>query len=1131
MGLYVLGMHRSGTSAVTEALASLPFELPGADAMVGGDESNPRGHWEVESLVDFNQALLERAGATWLAPTTQSLTEMAKLSRPELGLDQVAEATFAEAFATDRWLFKDPRLSLTMPFWRHVLGPSPAVLLLRDPLAIARSLRARNDLAMPFGLALWERYLRSAVDSLAGMAVHVTTFSAVAAGGQPVLDLVEFAAKSVDVAIPDNIEERIHQVIDPNLRHHDGGPDTDHDLLSPQQRLLVEALHEAEGNHADFAVSVAEIDETPGLDLVFSSAAGFARSADALIASQRSELEADFAKREAVWSHDFTNQRERAERELSETSESLLGELDRLRNLLAVAEHSESGLHIEQHALEAEIERLRIEVATANHERNLASLELARINRRRAVQLATRVADGLRKVGILEKEELPAVVTPEVEHTVTPIVVGASNSQRSPFTNVVGAIDAGAFDRPLTVIIPVYNAVSALQRCLESVQRFTPEHVHLVVIDDASTDPDLGVVLDQLADRPNTTVLANETNQGFTRTVNRGLEHRDSVGGDVVILNSDTIVTPRWTQRLRSVAHEDPKTATVTPLSNAAGVFSFVADLPTGADHAAQVATLVTRGAEYLRPTAPTGNGFALFVKQEALADVPRLDAEAFPRGYGEENDFCMKLGGLGWNHVVADEIAIFHEESASFGDVAKAELIEAGLAVLDERYSTYRADAQNFVDSASFVAARANATAALVDPPEQIRPRSLVVMHDGGGGTDYHAADLMGALADDYEPLLLIPDGNDLVLWAADDPEMRIEITRWTLSKPWDVRHFRDDDVAAVVAEVLTRYSIDIVHIHHLIGHTFDLPRIARALGIPVVLTLHDFYMACPSVNLLDETTTFCGGTCTAGPGQCHTPVWLERTIDLKHRFVHLWRSQSTSVLHDVDALVTPSADTREHFARIFGPEVGRKVRAIEHGRDFDRPRALARSPRDTETISILLVGAINASKGAALAAEISAAGAARNVQIELLGEVEPGYEGGIISHGKYRRDELPHKLATLRPTFVGVFSVWAETHCYVVSEAWSCGIPVLVGPLGAPAERVRDHGGGVVVPTLEPDQIVEAAVAAARDRVGYARLAAEATVDNVRTTAEMGSDYRSLYGESIRVHGGWVDGGAASS
>ena len=1138
MGLYVVGMHRSGTSAITEALASLPFDLPDSEAMLGGNESNPRGHWEVTALTEFNQYLLERVGASWLAPLESTLPEMERLGLPELSLDSKAQRLFTAAFSSDDWLFKDPRLSLTLPFWRRVLGPSPAVLVLRDPMAIARSLRARNGFALPFGLALWERYLRSAVKSLEGMHVHVTSFADIAGGGQPVVDLIEFASETFAKALPDDFDGMAHrasEAIDPSLRHQDGGPDVDLSLLSPQQADLQKLLLAARGTHAHFSVDLSDTSETPGLELAFSSAASLDAEAERTLGEREAKWVSDFEQSRTKAREDFTNAENRwrgdyeeltatvraKDDAFEETADVLVSEIDRLRDLLALAETYDVSGAAARRQLEHDLTLARNERDTAVHERNISVQESSVFLRRRAVRYPVKVADGLRKLGLLagRNADEPAVaIDPEPSAPAVPAHDGA------PFVALADAIQSGLFDRPLTVIMPIYNAAEAVQRAIQALRRFTPDSVRLVFVDDASPDPRIARLLEPLDDAEHITVLTNPENLGFTRTVNRGLAHvREANGGDVIILNSDTIVTPRWSQRLRSVAHEDPAYATVTPLSNAAGAFSFSSPLPTGSDEAARLSAAVAEGARYLRPTGPTGNGFCLFIKAEALDEVRELDGDAFPRGYGEENDFSMKLGAAGFTHVVADEIAIFHEESASFGDAAKTELIEQGLAVLDERYPEYRSTAQAFVDSTAFVTAKANATAAIAAAADQPHPRTRVlsVLHDGGGGTEYHVSDLVNGLRDEYEPWVLIPAGNDLVLWTADDPAQRVEIARWSLSSPWDLRRFHNPEVAAVMAELLTRYNIDLVHIQHLIGHSLDMPRTARALGIPTALTLHDFYMACPSVNLLDENRVFCGGTCTAGDGPCQTPVWLDDDFDLKHRFVHMWRDETRKILEEVDVLITPSEDTKDHFVKIFGPEVGGRIHAIEHGRDFDRPRAFARVGDKNEAITILLVGAINQSKGAALAAEVARIGSERNVSVQLLGNVEPGYEDNVLSHGPYVRDDLPLILAQLRPTFVGVFSIWAETHCYVVSEAWAAGVPVLVGPLGAPAERVRNHGGGVIVPSLEPSEIIDAALKAARDRTGYATLASEASLSNVRTVAEMANDYRNLYSELLARKG----------
>jgi len=1148
VGLFVVGMHRSGTSAATEALATLPFELPDEADLVGGDDSNPRGHFEVQALMDFTEELLTRAGGSWYAPTRASLDSIAELVDPTYGLEPRARRIFKESYATDRWLMKDPRLCLTLPFWRMVVsGPQAAVFLRRDPVNIAHSIRDRNGLALRHGLAIWERYTRSALAGLADLPVFVIDYDSLLTGGDDTLQLIEFALGQLGAAAGsgDSAErlDRFCSVLETGLRHH-REPDEEHrSLLSESQAKLLDVLGSLDGHHDVFAPPKLPR-ETPGLDLLFEAAVslyelnqstetdafarGYASILDQFRASEsgyedRLQEARDYIdeQREAL---DEVRQRleheheavarieadtekrvQLIEQERRALEDRSLDEIERLRDMLSEVETDLAGLA----SLEARATELQIELDTAIHTRNLAAHDLAEMYSRPAVKWALRLADRLGR----HREEADQA---------DPAPAEAPPAREPDRGHLRGEIAAGTMDRRLSVIIPIYNAADAVQRCLESVDRFTPTDVEVVLVDDCSTDARIDLVMGQLRTRAGVRIIRNEQNLGFPATVNRGLAE---VGeGDVIILNSDTQVTPRWTERLRLAAIERPGIATVTPLSDHAGVFSFTSPSLTGPDHGAEVAARVARASQFLRPVGPTGNGFCLYVRREALDQVPGFDHEGFPRGYGEENDFCMKLGAAGFTHVIADDVAVFHEESASFGDAQREALITDGLAVLAERYPEYRSLAEEFVASPAFVAAREVAgAAALTESEAGTRPRVLHVLHEGGGGTEFFARDLAEVTANDVEPLLLMPDGQTLRLWRFEGPEWVIE-QEWTLSKPWDIRRFREDEAAEIALEVLTRHDIALIHIQHLIGLTFDLPELAAAIGIPVVMSLHDFYLACPSVNLLDEQLRYCRGVCTEGEGRCPTPVFLPDDLPLKHRFVHLWRHETAELFKTVPRFVTPSADTKERYVATFGAEVGPRIEVIEHGRDFRRQRSFARAPREDEPVRLLLMGGINKSKGATLVAELAQAGIAAGVRLEILGKVEPGFEHVAHCHGEYQRDEVLARLAVIRPTFIGVFSLWPETHCYVLSEAWAAGIPVITGPLGAPAERIHEHGGGLVVDELDPEVIVRTAAQHGRDRTAYAELTRTATLANVRGRAVMAADWLATYDELRRDVAGWT-------
>jgi glycosyltransferase involved in cell wall biosynthesis/GT2 family glycosyltransferase len=246
-----------------------------------------------------------------------------------------------------------------------------------------------------------------------------------------------------------------------------------------------------------------------------------------------------------------------------------------------------------------------------------------------------------------------------------------------------------------TVVIAAYNAPEALRACLASVLKHTDMAANRVlVIDDASPDPAVGAVLAAFEGAPGLTVRRNADNLGYTRTVNLGLA--EAGADDVVLLNADTLATPRWLEGLRAAAYCRPQVATVTAMSDNAGAFSFPDfDAPCPKpDHLSheEYAILMTQATQGCAPPeTPTGSGFCMYMRRAAVEAVGVFDADAFPRGYGEENDLCMRMLKAGWINLVSPWSFVYHVRSASFGS-GKAALVKAGVDVVTGRYPDYAA-------------------------------------------------------------------------------------------------------------------------------------------------------------------------------------------------------------------------------------------------------------------------------------------------------------------------------------------------------------------------------------------------------------------------------------------------------
>ena len=172
--LLVTGMHRSGTSAVGGVLGALGFQTPAADDRMDWPESNPE-HWESMSLTVFDDELMDRLGGSWDAPPDlpdQWETGAAASAQPDPG--PVVAAAFPDPGPL---MWKDPRICLLYPYWKRLIpGPVAVVLVWRAPSAVAGSLHRRDGMDPALGVALWERYNRSALALLAGVDVFVVSY-------------------------------------------------------------------------------------------------------------------------------------------------------------------------------------------------------------------------------------------------------------------------------------------------------------------------------------------------------------------------------------------------------------------------------------------------------------------------------------------------------------------------------------------------------------------------------------------------------------------------------------------------------------------------------------------------------------------------------------------------------------------------------------------------------------------------------------------------------------------------------------------------------------------------------------------------------------------------------------------
>lgn len=263
-------------------------------------------------------------------------------------------------------------------------------------------------------------------------------------------------------------------------------------------------------------------------------------------------------------------------------------------------------------------------------------------------------------------------------------------------------------DEPITdidvdIIVCVHNALEELTRCLESLGlALQSPNRRLILVDDGS-DEDTAQYLEGFSrTRERVELIRSDKAGGYTKAANRGL--KSSTAEIVVLLNSDTMATQGWLERIIEVFDIDEKIGIVGPLSNAASYQS----LPRARDERGSwalntlpdkeaithMASLIQAVSSKQFPKVTFINGFCFAIRRAVIEEIGYLDEAAFPRGYGEENDYCLRASTAGYKLAVADHAYVYHAKTKSYSEEAKLELTRDGMKALYRKHGRIEVEA-----------------------------------------------------------------------------------------------------------------------------------------------------------------------------------------------------------------------------------------------------------------------------------------------------------------------------------------------------------------------------------------------------------------------------------------------------
>jgi O-antigen biosynthesis protein len=551
----IAGAHRSGTSMVTRLLHRCGLALGSESDLMPPQADNPEGFWEHLGFVALNEELLNELGGAWDLPPKAD----ENFTHARLDPLRMKARLLIEGFDLARvWGWKDPRNSLTLLFWQDLLPSLKTLIVVRNPLEVAYSMRERNGTSYSLGLRLWEIYNRRLIETANEQQRLVTHYDLFFHDAETELRrIAEF------LGLPHAEVRNAAALVRKRRRHTHFTVDHLIDArVAPGVVELYRALiSEASGTGRNKGkIAASGLGRTDEVDLL----PGSVSRVNAFVPDRIAQIEHLY--RELI-----AQAEARHKAQVEELSELLRDKSVRLAESEAQGDELRKRLRQQLKATERLCRFLDETDHAAAQLRSSARWQVANPIAALKAKLSPSQSRNLLGYGHLEK----IVSAYQKWRTTHPEVTAIDDQIQALISGAVPApgqrvapVEPPEPTRPIefpvheqveiSIIIPVFNQLRFTQACLASLQENQgTERFEVIVVDDCSTDG----TAEAVTLMPGVVYMRNETNSGFIASCNRGAEK--GRGKYLVFLNNDTLVRDGWLSALVGTFAEEPQTGVV----------------------------------------------------------------------------------------------------------------------------------------------------------------------------------------------------------------------------------------------------------------------------------------------------------------------------------------------------------------------------------------------------------------------------------------------------------------------------------------------------------------------------------------------------------------------------------------
>ena len=627
-------------------------------------------------------------------------------------------------------------------------------------------------------------------------------------------------------------------------------------------------------------------------------------------------------------------------------------------------------------------------------------------------------------------------------------------------------------------IIPVYNAAEHLSNLISDLNIvFTNmENTYFVFSDDCSKDPNIERIFKEslFFKNQNTFTFRSKSNQGFVKNVNSILNVRPKQW-HAVILNSDTRIFSNFIPRLLRLKNHIGNLGSITPLTNN-GTIASIFNWPNGAEPSPlmnfeEITNTLSNSSAPSHIDIPTGVGFCMFMTKDALNSIGALNEE-FGLGYGEECDWCRRAEKAGFRNILDLKTFVAHVGTQSFTKEQKYTEVQAGQVLLNSLHPEYNAIVQAHIKENSWQVFRLELVLKYFKRHFSLRGLIAHVLHsdpdnESAGGTEKHVRNLGVLLRENqFGCIELFPVKNNLLKINILYGEILFESLLLPIST------FRS--IHEEISNHITAW-----HVHHFLNWPENVIRLfSDSIKKPTVFSVHDFWMGCPSTNLVYKNDVFCElkknkNDCST----CYSVYHLGKGDSLKTH-----QNMTSPFLKNVDAIICPSLDSEDWIKKLFTDSaIHQKIQTKNHYIDTAKNTLPPPSLFDSaKKFDVVFIGSIGHIKGFEIVKNLIPSLKERGLSTAIFGRIT---DASILDSPEnvfpYRSQKELHELFRKHSPKIVIFaSIWPETFCYTFYETIQLSpesIPVS-SPLGNPSKVIIEHSLGTVAKNLSTESFMEA-------------------------------------------------------